>query len=444
MAGLLSHYPLCIFLLAATFFGTLTLLHLVLTGQHLLEDNATSSGVNLLPTLSVFADWERPLLAPWARFDALFFLSIAQHGYTNQGLTVHFPLYPLLVHSLVWLLNDHAVFAAMVISWACCWGCYECFYRLAKRECGEQVARLGLLFLAFCPESFFTFAPYSESLFLLLSFGAIERARAGRLWQANALGGLAMLTRSTGILLVIPLGWEWARRNPFLLRLGARLRDRFTRLRQRLNAHAVASEGTSAEPTGVVSPPQEGAARLPLAAGAIFSLGLIPLALGGYMLYLHNVTGNFFAFVKGQDAWHRSFTWPWQTASLFITAFQRAGQAHDLALYSINVLDLLLILPLTVLVLYYTLSRRNIWLGAAFYQLALVLLLLVVPAHPWPGVPYEVLIATQRYLLPAFPIFLLMGQLGVTRPKLYQLVLVSSVAVLVVFTLRFLSGYFIA
>jgi hypothetical protein len=55
-----------------------------------------------------------------------------------------------------------------------------------------------------------------------------------------------------------------------------------------------------------------------------------------------------------------------------------------------------------------------------------------------------VLIATQRYLLPAFPIFLLMGQLGVTRPKLYQLVLVSSVAVLVVFTLRFLSGYFIA
>ena len=70
---------------------------------------------------------------------------------------------------------------------------------------------------------FFCFAPYSESLFLLVSIGAVERARAGQPWQAGFLGALAMLTRSAGILVLIPLGWEVLRRSECFRRVPARL-----------------------------------------------------------------------------------------------------------------------------------------------------------------------------------------------------------------------------
>ena len=164
------------------------------------------------PGTAPLADWASAFTATWRRFDSYFFLQIAHRGYTNQGLGAFFPLYPLLIRLFAWPLAGHFTLAALLVSWLCAWGSYLWFYRLAQREFGERVARFALLFLALSPVSFFSFAPYSESLFLLVSIGAVERARAGRLWQASALAALGMLTRPTGILLLIPLAWEWARR----------------------------------------------------------------------------------------------------------------------------------------------------------------------------------------------------------------------------------------
>jgi hypothetical protein len=425
--GWLQSFPSRVFLLAFAFYLALTTLHLWLAG--VLPGPSSASGI---VDFSVLA---KASATAWARFDSAFFLHIAQQGYTDQGLGAFFPLYPLLIHLLAWPLGGHFTLAALLVSWLCAWGSYCWFFRLAEHEYGTPVARYALLFLALSPVSFFSFAPYSESLFLLLSLGAIERARAGRLWQASGLAALGMLTRPTGILLLLPLAWEWGRRSQRVIRFVTRFKRAAAKMFQVQAATAPLDEASVARlATGVVKP---------LPRFAWLSLGLVPLALLGYMLVLQLQTGSALAFLKGEIAWHRQFSLPWQTVGLFATAFQRAGQAGAPELYAINILDLLLVLPLPALVLYWAIGRKKLWLGAALYQLALTLLLVAVPTYP-AQIPYEVLLSTERFMLPAFPIFLLLGQLGAKHPRLARALLVASLALLILNTLRFLDGAFIA
>jgi hypothetical protein len=94
-------------------------------------------------------------------------------------------------------------------------------------------------------------------------------------------------------------------------------------------------------------------------------------------------------------------------------------------------------------VLYCAIRRKSLWLGAALYQLALTLMLIAVPTYP-AQIPYEVLLSTERFMLPAFPLFLLLGQFGVKQPRLARLLLITSAALLLLNTMRFLAGNFIA
>jgi hypothetical protein len=140
------------------------------------------------------------LLAPAARWDAVWFLAIAQDGYSGDARPAFFPLYPLLVAAL----GGTAV-AGVVVSAACAVVALTVLHRLASLELGEAAAGATVLAVAFFPTSFFLTAVYSESLFLALSAGAFLAARTGRPALAGALGALAAATRSIGVLLVVPL-----------------------------------------------------------------------------------------------------------------------------------------------------------------------------------------------------------------------------------------------
>ncbi|HEY7355483.1 MAG TPA: mannosyltransferase family protein, partial [Ktedonobacterales bacterium] len=411
----LSSFPSRVFLLALAFYLTLTCLHLWLTGSPAAQQTAPG-GVSL-------ADWGTAFTATWRRFDSYFFLHIARLGYTNQGLGAFFPLYPLLIRLFAWPLAGHFTLAALLVSWLCAWGSYLWFYRLAAREFGARVARLALLFLALSPVSFFSFAPYSESLFLLVSIGAVERARAGRLWQASLLAALGMLTRPTGLLLLLPLAWEWGRRSPTITRWlkgrrGWRLKIAPEGLRPPSPSsgtpipHLAAALATGAavgdaggwgtRAGGFGGPGHLGAAfnRLRGWAGRSWlALGLVPLALLGYMLFLKLHNHNALAFLAGESAWHRHFTLPWQTVGLFATAFQQTWQAGAYTALLGNVVDLLLVVPLPALVLYCAICRKRLWPGAALYQLALTLMLIAVPNVPALATGEEVLLSTQRFML---------------------------------------------
>ncbi len=144
------------------------------------------------------------LAAPAVRWDAIHYLAIASHGYAVGTNTPFFPLYPLLIRALVYVLGSDAL-AGVAISTASFGVALALLHRLTELELGPRAADATVLLVAFAPLSFFFTAVYTESLFLALSVGAVYAARRERRALAAGLGALAAITRVTGILLVIPL-----------------------------------------------------------------------------------------------------------------------------------------------------------------------------------------------------------------------------------------------
>ncbi len=147
------------------------------------------------------------LVAPAARWDAVWYLAIARDGYHHDPNTLRdafYPLYPLLIHVGNWVLGSRLL-VGILISLACFLIALALLYRLTELELGAEDARSTLLLLAFFPSAFVFSAIYTESLFLMLSVGAFLAARQGRWAWAGIAGGLAALTRNSGIVVLVPL-----------------------------------------------------------------------------------------------------------------------------------------------------------------------------------------------------------------------------------------------
>jgi hypothetical protein len=140
------------------------------------------------------------------RSDAIHYLAIARHGYdaAGTGSRAFFPLYPELLRILGYVVGSDVI-AGVAISLISFGAALVLLHRLTELELGPRAADATVLLLAFAPLSFYFSAVYTESLFLLLSVGTIYAARRERWFVACALAGLATLTRTTGIALIVPL-----------------------------------------------------------------------------------------------------------------------------------------------------------------------------------------------------------------------------------------------
>ena len=151
-----------------------------------------------------------------ARWDAVWYLVIAYDGYGDAKITgqfggimraAFFPLYPAVVRlvSGMGASPGAVMIAAYAVSLAAFLGALYLFYRLVEVELGVTLARPAVLLLAFFPASLFFGAPFSESLFLLVTVGAFYAARTGHWAWAGALAAAASATRNSGIVLLLPL-----------------------------------------------------------------------------------------------------------------------------------------------------------------------------------------------------------------------------------------------
>jgi len=159
----------------------------------------------------------------WARWDSVWYLTIAEQGYHGAAETLAFwPLYPALVAALGALLGDHDLTAGVLISLASLLGSMVLLERLGDRLTGGPAARRAVLYLALFPAAFFFGAVYSESLYLLLALSAFLLAERGRFLPSGVVCGLAILTRVGGVALLPALAviaWRAGQRRRALLSL---------------------------------------------------------------------------------------------------------------------------------------------------------------------------------------------------------------------------------
>ena len=135
------------------------------------------------------------LAAAAVRWDAVAYLSVATHGYSNAKSTDWFPLYPILVRAFTPVLpfgvdrgrsgQHRRVRRRAVIDPEAC----------TRTASGSQVADTTVLplALAFAPWSFVFSAGYTTSLMLVLSAATFYLAHRGRF-------GLACLAAAAGCL----------------------------------------------------------------------------------------------------------------------------------------------------------------------------------------------------------------------------------------------------
>ncbi len=156
------------------------------------------------------------LLGPWQRFDALHYTRIAAEGYAHPEDSVFPPIYPLLIWMLGGLFGgSHAAHmaAGILISNVALLGLLILLHKVGSDLLGPEHAPRLLLYSALFPTGFFLFAPYSESLFLLLTLASLWLGFNDRLEWAGVLGLLAALTRLTGWVLIVPLAYQFWRRH---------------------------------------------------------------------------------------------------------------------------------------------------------------------------------------------------------------------------------------
>ena len=169
---------------------------------------AIEKQIPVWPPAQNFLAWlERVLVAPWARYDSVWFEQILIRGYlAGDGSTSFHPLYIWLSYPLYRLGIDASV-SLLITSSLATPAFLLIFYRMARLDLEPATAWNALLLMATFPVAFILFAPYTESLFLLMATAALYLIRRESWGLAALFSFLAALSRQQGVFLALPLAW---------------------------------------------------------------------------------------------------------------------------------------------------------------------------------------------------------------------------------------------
>ena len=339
---------------------------------------------------AVHGDWEAlvlpgrdvwsELLSTWQRWDALWYQHIATDGYSsNDGSTAFLPLYPFLAHLVSTALGGHVVVAELLISSAAFVIAMWLLARLTRLDIGDPVASprvgripaltapvLAVLLTALFPVGFFLLAPYTEALYLALSVGAFYLARTGRPWSAGVIGSAAALARPPGVLIALPLAYEY--------------------LRSRDSLRWIARRGGRAPGFALV------ASALPI------------VAFAALLLLEHAFVG---ASIEAQSLWGAKAVLPWDGLAASWKDIL-VGGAHGNApeIEALNLVTLLGFVALAILCIKRLPAAYAIYAGASMMVLAT------------REAGFSPLMSVSRLALVVFPCFVVLALLLVRRPAL--------------------------
>jgi len=324
--------------------------------------------VQIIPTAPAAADFYygmTPLrdfiFAPWQRWDTLWYTKIAVAGYAADASSHFPPFYPLLIRLVMPLTANNAVAAGLVVSSLAALTAFILLYRLAREMFADDAARRTLLFLAAFPTAFFLFAAYTEAVLLALALGAFLCARRKEWLWAGILGAGAAMTRPQGMLFVFPLAVEfWSQWR-----------------------------------------------RGEVATARVWTL--LPVLLGGiaHIAWLAFQFGNLSAWFQSEAIMHRIAP-PWQVMAAGWGAVMQASSVWAAALSLLDPLSIVLLLAAMLW------SARRLPLSMTAYLGIIVAPSLFVITTYSDAYP---LTSVSRFVVLAFPLFLLLGTLA---PRWWQ------------------------
>jgi Dolichyl-phosphate-mannose-protein mannosyltransferase len=303
------------------------------------------------------------------RWDSGWYASILKEGYKYNGndlveqSVVFYPLYPLIAKAITILTGIDGLLALLVVANVSAVISMFMLFKYVRQDHGDEVALLTIALLSFFPTSFFLSAGYSESLALLLILCCFTLLKREQFIFAAAFAGLASATRATGLVLLPVIIWElWCK---------------FASDRRRFLSYA------------------------------LFCSILAMSGLWFYMFYLWSVFDSPFAFVTDRAAWEtgeggigRNFI-----SALLLKGFFPLGLSpHNLYPRDFDIWFFLLFL--TLILVY----RK--WLPSSLHLFALGVLML--PYLTGTGGSYKFASMT-RYILLAFPVFVVMAKLCKNR-----------------------------
>lgn len=295
----------------------------------------------------------------WQRFDANWYLAIAQNGYGEIPGAAHFPpLFPLLIRLVSFFTGDFLL-AGLLISHLSSIFVIKLLYDLFHEWQSPHLAKRSLVYFMIFPASFFLFSVYSESLFILLVL-LFYRAAQKKAWVlAGLCAMLASLTRLQGLALAPVLLYLVYLDKPFLKK-----------------------------------------------ASHWLGLGLIPIA-GLIYILVRSLSNSRSAVPLVEAEWHARVVFPWQS-------YQYA--LESLLSGSMSIVDLTNLFLTTLLIILLVFEWKKIPPMYLIYVAFTVLITVsrIVEPHAFSGM--------IRFSLSLFPIFALLGRYG-QQPLIRRLII---------------------
>ncbi len=347
------------------------------------------------PELTPFVD---RIAGVWTRWDGQWYLKIATEGYDkNDGSAAFYPLYPWLVKLTGLLAGERYIWAGILLSSLFFLGALVLLHRLVRLDFHPEDAGRSVFYLAAFPMAFFFWSVYTEALFLLLAVAALLAVRTRRWWWAALIISFAIWTRTTGLLLLLPLAWElWLAYHPPM----------------------------PGDPRAM-PPPRPSRWTLP-------SVALPVLSIFGLFAWVWITFGDPLASLKAQGIWNRSFSWPWETIGNAVRVATQMPFQYQVENQSWTYLGALVFsLIMGVLALRWLRGSYNIYLWAGI----IFSLFSAAPRNP--------LLSYPRFLIVLFPAFIALALVGRNRYA-HQIITWVSLLLLALYTIRFANWYWVA
>ena len=330
---------------------------------------------HVLPSTDPGHRWpDHPVIETLARWDTGWYFHIAEDGYFydgpgKQSAVAFFPAYPAATRLLAVVVRDTIV-AGVLVTLASAVAAFWLFFRWTATKLGRDVAWIATVLLALYPFSYFLFgAVYSDALFLLSALAAFTLLERDQPVLAGVAGMVACAGRPVGLAVLVGLAAVAVQRRGVSLRPRAPGGNRLRALRWR--------------DAGVL------------------------LAGLGFVAYIAYLAWRFdaplaFAKVQTAEGWNRQIS----LDMILKVDFYRRWRDFGITLVTV-VLTFQALLSIAALALVPAVWRRFGW-GYAVYVVAVLGLPLATSSD---------FLAIGRYLLPAFPVFAVAGELLARRPR---------------------------